>query len=211
MEPYSHIEDYGWIDDKPSYSCAYLSPPILKIVADLPGNRVLDLGCGNGALCRELKQKGFDVVGCDVDQGGLEIGRKCNDGIPYHALGVYDDPTALGKSDFDIVICTEVVEHLFEPREMPRFARALLRDGGHLIVSTPYHGYLKNLALAIFDKWDHHHHPLEDGGHVKFWSRKTLSKLLEVEGFRVTKFLGAGRLPFLWNSMIIVGQKNLSA
>src|SRR5262249_37524354 len=78
---------------------------------------------------------------------------------------------------------------------------------GHLIISTPYHGYLKNLFLALTNSWDAHLSPFWDGGHIKFWSYKTLSRLLNESGFRIVRFIGAGRLPFLWKSMIVVAQK----
>jgi hypothetical protein len=83
----------------------------------------------------------------------------------------------------------------------------VLKPGGYLVLSTPYHGYLKNLALSLTGKWDFHHSPLRDGGHIKFWSRKTLTELLETEGFHVTDFIGVGRIPYLWKSMVIVARK----
>ena len=46
-----------------------------------------------------------------------------------------------------------------------------------------------------------------DGGHIKFWSCTTVSQLLNESGFRIVRFIGAGRLPFLWKSMIVVAQK----
>lgn len=82
----------------------------------------------------------------------------------------------------------------------------MLKPGGVLIVSTPYHGYLKNLALSLADKWDDHHTPFWDGGHIKFWSRRTLSEFLRREGFEVLGFHDVGRLPFLWKSVILVGR-----
>jgi 2-polyprenyl-3-methyl-5-hydroxy-6-metoxy-1,4-benzoquinol methylase len=108
---------------------------------------------------------------------------------------------------FDAAISTEVVEHLFAPHLLPRFARETLRPAGYLIISTPYHGYVKNLVLSILDKWDFHHGPLWHGGHIKFWSRRTLSLLLEQNGFKMVEFHGVGRLPFLWKSMILVARK----
>jgi 2-polyprenyl-6-hydroxyphenyl methylase/3-demethylubiquinone-9 3-methyltransferase len=66
---------------------------------------------------------------------------------------------------------------------------------------------LKNLALSIANKWDFHHTPLWHGGHIKFWSRKTLSQLLTEGGFEVVGFHGVGRLPLLWKSMVIVARK----
>jgi len=49
--------------------------------------------------------------------------------------------------------------------------------------------------------------PPWDGGHIKLWSRKTLSQLLSETGFRVVRFIGAGRMPFLWKSMIMIAGK----
>jgi hypothetical protein len=86
------------------------------------------------------------------------------------------------------------------------FARKLLPVGGYLVISTPYHGYLKNIALSIFNKWDKHHTVLWHGGHIKFWSRKTLTQLLQDNGFEVVGFVGAGRFPYLWKSMILVAR-----
>ena len=74
-------------------------------------------------------------------------------------------------------------------------------------MTTPYHGYLKNLALSLAGKWDHHHTALWHGGHIKFWSRRSLTKLLTAESFLHQQFLGVGRLPWLWNSMVLVMRK----
>ena len=65
-----------------------------------------------------------------------------------------------------------------------------------MIISTPYHGYLKNLVLALTNKWDAHLNPFWDGGHIKFWSRKTISRLLSENGFRVIQFIGSGTITF---------------
>jgi len=186
---------------------AYLWRHILTFCAELRARRVVDIGCGNGALCRELASRGYEVVGCEPSADGVRFAQSAAPEQVFHQLGVDDDPSAVGNESFDVAIATEVIEHLVRPRNLPRFAKQLLRPGGHLIISTPYHGYLKNLVLAVTDKWDAHLNPFWDGGHIKFWSRRTLSQLLSEAGFRVVRFVGAGRLPFLWKSMIMVAQK----
>ena len=75
--------------------------------------------------------------------------------------------------------------------------------GGEMIISTPYHGYLKNLLISLLNGWDKHFTVLLDGGHIKFWSKKTLSQLLNEFGFSIIDFKGAGRFPYLWKSMFI--------
>lgn len=122
-------------------------------------------------------------------------------------LSTDDLPDGLSHLRFDTVISTEVIEHLYDPLQFLIFCHQILAKTGHgeLIVSTPYHGYLKNLALALSGKLDSHFGPLWQGGHIKFWSRATLSAAFDQAGFRVTDFTGSGRFPYFWKSMILKG------
>ena len=98
----------------------------------------------------------------------------------------------------------EVIEHLYRPRAFVSFIRSILEasGGGHFIVTTPYHGYLKNLTIAAAGKMDYHLSALWEGGHIKFWSRRTLGILLRDAGFGRLTFIGAGRIPYLWRHMV---------
>jgi SAM-dependent methyltransferase len=193
--------DYRWDSAGPTGTAAYLWPPILGICQDIGAKRILDLGCGNGALAAYLSAKGFGVEGCDSSKDGIRIAKAAHPHIRFHLLPMEGNAEDLGT--FDAVISTEVIEHLYLPRQLPRFASRVLSPGGHLVVSTPYHGFAKNLLLSVMNKWDHHHNPLWDGGHIKFWSRTTLTQLLHEEGFVVTAFLGVGRFHYLWKSMLL--------
>lgn len=203
------VESYGWETGNAPESSDYLTPKVLQILKSLNVNRVCDLGSGNGSLAASLHQAGYYTAGVEYDREGVEISKKNYPEINFYNLGVQDDPVQLIASEnqlFDTVVSTEVIEHLFSPHLLPHFARQLLVQDGHLIISTPYHGYLKNLALSLFNKWDKHHTALWHGGHIKFWSRSTLTQLLEQNGFKVVEFHGAGRLPYLWKSMILVAK-----
>lgn len=203
------VENYGWASAEGPHSCGYITPTVLSLLQGLDVKRVLDLGAGNGTLCSEMSRAGFEVAGVEYDRQGVEVARSHYPGIRFYHYGVQDDPAALlaREQPFDAVVSTEVVEHLFSPHLLPIYAAGTLKDGGYLIVTTPYHGYLKNLVLSLLDKWDSHHTPLWHGGHIKFWSRATLTELLSRNGFRVIGFSGVGRLPYLWKSMVLVAQK----
>lgn len=203
------VDSYGWDDPQETLAASYITSVVLRQLNSLNVRRVLDLGSGNGALCARLKASGLDVVGVEYDQGGVDIARHAHPDINFHRFGIHDDPSLLLglETNFDAVVSTEVVEHLFSPHLLPVYARAVLRTGGYLIISTPYHGYLKNLMLSVFDRWDTHHTPLWHGGHIKFWSRRTLTRLINDNGFNVTDFSGAGRMPYLWKSMVITAVK----
>lgn len=203
------VQDYGWNTAEGPNSCNYITPRIMEVLKQLKVRRVLDLGSGNGALCGQLAANGYDVVGVEYDLGGVMVAKKSNPTIPFYNFGVQDDPAGLMKNEsrFDAVVSTEVIEHLFSPHLLPLFAAGTLDKGGYLILTTPYHGYLKNLVLALLDGWDTHLTPLWHGGHIKFWSRKTLTRLLSENGFEVVGFSGVGRLPYLWKSMVLVARK----
>lgn len=205
-------ENYGWIDATPAHTESYIHDPILRLVREAGACSVLDAGCGNGALCADLSHAGYDVVGVDGDSRGIALASEAMPSIRFE-VGLFGDPpdTSSGSSDglFDFVVSTEVVEHLYSPDELAEYCFAALRPGGTLAISTPYHGYLKNLALSLTNGWDSHHTVDWHGGHIKFYSKRTLSQLLEKAGFVVTGFVGAGRLPYLWKSMIITARKPL--
>ena len=201
--------DYGFKDEGESHMHRVFMPKLLALAGDLkPGTRVLDVGCGNGAACVELAKRGCKVVGIDLGRSGIEIARRaCPEGR-FEVLGatrnVVED---LGETPFDLVISTEVIEHLYAPREYAAGCFHALKPGGKFICTTPYHGYLKNLVLSLMGKWDHHANPLWDGGHIKLWSRQTLTTLLKDAGFVNCVFAGAGRVPWLWMTMVMSAER----
>jgi 2-polyprenyl-3-methyl-5-hydroxy-6-metoxy-1,4-benzoquinol methylase len=202
------VDDYGWTTASPTCAASYIAPTILRINSELGVNKVADVGAGNGSMCAALTHAGITSVGIEYDPRGVALAREAHPAIRFYQAGVQDDPSAIINTEglFDAVISTEVIEHLFAPHLLPVFARKLLKPAGFLIITTPYHGYFKNLALSLANKWDDHHTPLWHGGHIKFWSRRTLSRLLTEHGFDVVGFYGTGRMPYLWKSMVLVAQ-----
>ena len=206
MNKISSGSDYRF-NDNPCHANHYLFPPIINILQKKGAKKVLDLGCGNGFLSKTLSDLGMEVVGIDPSQSGIDNCKKLLPNNKFYCMGIYDDPSKIVEDNFDAVVSTEVIEHLFYPRELPRFAFKKLAEKGLLILTTPYHGYIKNLTLSLLNKWDSHISPFWDGGHIKFWSAATLTQLVEEEGFNFLDFKGCGRLPYLWKSMLIVCEK----
>ena len=170
--------------------------------------RVLDVGCGNGFLCGEFLKRGCKVVGIDLSRQGIQITRRSYPIGRFELLEANPDILErLGEEPFDLVVSTEVVEHLYAPREWTKACYAVLKRSGIFICTTPYHGYLKNLVLSLFGRWDAHANPLWDGGHIKLWSKRTLAGLLTEAGFENLQFQGAGRMPGFWMTMIVKAEK----
>jgi 2-polyprenyl-3-methyl-5-hydroxy-6-metoxy-1,4-benzoquinol methylase len=198
---------YKFQDEKPSHTSSYLWPALLQEIhsRESTAKRVFDLGCGNGATADMLTKLGFDVTGVDPSASGIEYARtsyprvKCEIGTAYEDLA-----SIYGK--FDIVVSLEVIEHCMEPRMFAKTFLDLIAPGGVGYLSTPYHGYVKNLALAVSGELDRHFTVLWEGGHVKFFSIRTLEQLLREAGAKHIRFKRVGRIPQLAKSMIAVIQ-----
>jgi len=199
----SEYKDYNWVAGETD-AHSYLYPTLRAMLEKYKGKQILDVGCGNGALACRLISEGFDVFGIDASDSGIGIANGKYPGR-FFVLDISSEnlPEALSAVRFDVVISTEVIEHLYAPRSYMRLIKYSLHSNGVLIISTPYHSYIKNILMAITNKLDAHFTVLWDGGHIKFWSVKTLTALLNEFGFRVIKFKGSGRLPYLWKSMFI--------
>jgi 2-polyprenyl-3-methyl-5-hydroxy-6-metoxy-1,4-benzoquinol methylase len=201
----SDYQDYNWENEGFTQAHAYYMQPILKMLPT-DGSLILDVGCGNGAFANYLISKGYNVYGTDASESGIKIANKINPGRFYiQDLSKDELPEELNQLKFKTIISTEVIEHLYDPQTYIQFCKAILEksNGGNFIISTPYHGYLKNLVLSIFNAWDKHHTVLWVGGHIKFWSYKMLKKILNEEGFEIISFDGCGRMPYVWKSMVV--------
>jgi len=197
-------QDYGFHSDGPTHNFSYQLDDLIGLIDKGKNQYILDLGCGNGYLVNHLITLGYNAYGTDASEKGIAIAQKTNpDRFFVQDLSSDALPPQLQAIPFDTIISTEVIEHLYNPQAFIDFCRQQLKPGGELIITTPYHGYLKNLMLSIFNRWDSHMDPLWLGGHIKLWSRKTLTKVLTNSGFTVIQFKGCGRFPYFWKSMII--------
>jgi len=154
-----------------------------------------------------LSKLGHSVVAVDPSPSGIRLAREAYPHIRFAERSAYDD-LAREFGTFDAVISLEVIEHCDRPRQFADTVLSLLKPGGLAVISTPFHGYWKNLALALAGRFDSHWSPLWDGGHIKFWSEGTLRTLLEERGFAGVHFLRVGRIPPLAKSMIAVARKS---
>jgi len=202
---------FGWKDSGPNCAHEYILPAVFEQIDTLYHGKpvqILDIGCGNGYVAAKLVQRGNTLTGIDVSQDGIDIARAAYPNIRFEVRSLYeDDFDKVVAQPVDCVIALEVVEHLFSPKTLFYKASLVLKQGGYLIVSTPYHGYLKNLATSLLNRWDRHFGVFDDGGHIKFFSKRTLAEMAQNAGFKSPHFQGVGRFPWLWKSMVMVVQK----
>ena len=202
--------EYAYRSGGATHAHAYLVKPVLDMLARHapPGTRAaFDLGCGNGSFARALLDANWDVTGVDPSRSGIEMARLHAPSARFEVASAYDD-LADRFGTYPVVTCLEVIEHLYDPRSALQTLNTLLRPGGVAVISTPYHGYLKNVVLAVTGKLDDHFTALWDHGHIKFFSIRTLSRLMEQVGLMAIEWKRVGRIPALAKSMIVAVKRS---
>jgi len=207
----NNISGYIWNDSNLNDSHNYLLPVLFNELrkiefSNTEEKKFFEVGCGNGSIANKLSLDGYSVTGVDPSTNGI---KEANQAFPKLNLfkGLAYDDLLKVYGNFPVVVSLEVVEHVYFPRLYAKTIFELLQPGGVAIISTPYHGYWKNLALAVTGKMDRHFTALWDHGHIKFWSRKTLTELLLEAGFSNIKFVRVGRIPLFAKSMIAIVTK----
>jgi len=155
--------------------------------------RVLDVGCGEGHFAAELARAGMTVVGIDVAEEPLRRARASHPGLDLRVVPA-EGPWPLEDAGFDVVWAGETIEHVADTAGWLSEVRRVLRSGGSLLLSTPAHGPLMVLGLALSGRaFDAHFDPR--GDHLRFYTRRTLARLLGDFGFQDVEVRGAGGVP----------------
>lgn len=179
--------DRRW-EGQPSYSArlAGYTPHFIRFMERWAGTAefgatALDVGCGDGFFSSELRRLGFDVTGIDLSEVALSRARVGNPAGAFirHDVGT-EFPFRSGS--FDVVWCSEHLEHLFSPMFALEQVYRVLRPGGTALLTVPFHGLVKNVLIALF-AFEHHYDPTYP--HIRFFTRKSLSRLVERAGLEV--------------------------
>jgi ubiquinone/menaquinone biosynthesis C-methylase UbiE len=137
-----------------------------------PGDRVLDLGCGDGTFTAALSESGTHPTGADVAEAALRRARERHPGADYARIEPHG-PWPFPDAGFDAVWAGEVIEHVADTESWVNEVRRVLRPGGRLLVTTPRVGPLARARRA----------PDPRGQHLRFYTRRTLRDLLTDMGF----------------------------
>jgi 2-polyprenyl-3-methyl-5-hydroxy-6-metoxy-1,4-benzoquinol methylase len=168
------------------------------------GRRLLDCGSGEGHLVAEAAQRGYEGVGLEIADAAVQRARTAHPGLEFILHSVEDRPWPVEEKSVDVVVSFEVIEHLLMPRQLVVGASEALKTGGSFVLSTPYHGLIKNLALSLL-AFDSHFDV--DGPHIRFFSDKALTKMLTESGFVAEKILHLGRFWRVWENSVVVARK----
>jgi 2-polyprenyl-3-methyl-5-hydroxy-6-metoxy-1,4-benzoquinol methylase len=173
---------------------------------------VLDVGCGAGAFAATLRGaragRRLEIWGVELMPEAAALARGVLDEV------LVGDAVAraaeLPTARFDCVVLNDVLEHLAEPAPLLRQARRVLRPGGALVASLPNVRYFFNVwDLVVHGRWDYVDEGILDRTHLRFYTRSSLRRLLEDEGFAVARMQGinpTGSLKFRLFDLLTFGR-----
>lgn len=175
------------------------------------GGKVLDVGCGNGIISLHLGSYGFNVTGIDVSPNAIEKAKAANSysNVTFRVQSA-EELQASGEL-FDVIICSEVLEHLMSPSDLLKVLYHSLKDRGILIVTVP-NGYGPRevfvtkpiLKLREKNNWIWRgvskakkilgysgttvQSAADNLDHIQFFSKRGLKRLSSENHFRITQF-----------------------
>lgn len=193
---YSKYADYeGWVKFR-----------IEKIV-NLSGynKRILDIGCYDGKITKRLVKNGNEVVGIDISSEAVKLCKNQGLNVFQHDIENNKLPSSAGK--FDLAVAGEIIEHVVDTDSFIHNISKIIKRGGYLILSTPNLaglGCRVSLLLGQSPWMIETNFDPKNAGHLRYFTHQTLTKLLNLHGFKVVESLsdsvGIGTkftLPFL--------------
>ena len=190
-----------------------LRPEMLDIIP-VEASVFLEVGCGEGAFAANLKAKRakaetpVEVWGVEMDEAAAGKAAAVLDRILQgDVAAVLPD---LPSGHFDCLILNDVIEHVPDPGALLRSLRPLLRPGGHLVASIPNVRYFFNVVdLAVHGRWDYTEEGILDRTHLRFFTRSSMTRLLEECGFGVEAAIGinpTGSVKFRLVNLLTLGR-----
>jgi 2-polyprenyl-3-methyl-5-hydroxy-6-metoxy-1,4-benzoquinol methylase len=178
---------------------------IIDFVEKKDKGTFMEIGSYAGIFLNEAKKKGWDVVGIEP----LEIPALYSEKLGVRVIREYFENAAIEEESLDVIVATHVIEHVSDPSAFVDKAYRLLKPGGKLILETPTYDSLSFKLLG------HRERSVRCNGHIYFFTKDSLSKLVEKSGFKILKHEKVGRTltidRLFYNFGVITGRKQFFA
>lgn len=160
----------------------------IKMIGQRPDQVILDIGCSIGLLGQEVKKRlNCQFYGADLSAPAVVEAKKVLDNA--WVLNLEDDlanwPAELKAINYDSVVISEVLEHLFEPENLLVKLKALPATAKSIIITVPNILFWKNRLKIFFGHFDYTTQGIMDRGHIHFFSWASFNKMIAEAGYRV--------------------------
>ena len=168
------------------------------------GEKLLDAGCGNGSLMFKANGKFKEIYGIDITGSRVNEAKKTADERFGHDNNFHlrtcniNEKIDFQDETFDAITSIAVIEHVFDPYFVISEIHRILKQEGIFVIDVPNIAYLRQRLHLLFGKLPVTSSPFNwkeigwDGGHLHYFTQKSLCGLLEECGFRILKVTGSG-------------------
>lgn len=162
---------------------------LLNLIVE-PPERVLEIGCGAGATGLALKQKfqGIEFIGIEPEEKVAQIAQSRLDKVIVSNIEkVQLDTLGLMKEYFDLIICADVLEHLYDPWKTLFDLRDYLKPDGKMLVSIPNIQHIDIIKNLLNGHWTYSKYGLLDATHIRFFTLNEIIKMFSGTGYKMVQ------------------------
>lgn len=203
-----YFYDRFWLgnQDRKINDFYYKWPAITPLVPTDMVGAILDFGCGDGLILREVAKRNpkARLIGIDVSRVAL---RKAKQAVPQARFWKIreGEKLPLHSRSVDFLLILDVIEHIYDSEMILKELARVLTPGGKILLTTPYHGLVKNILIVLF-AFETVFDPL--GPHIRFYTKKSLQYALKLVGIRPFRFGYYGRFYPINRGMYVLGVKS---
>lgn len=179
----------GYIYNKKNFPARF--SVILRLIGS--NNKILDVGCGEAFLSKMLIEQGNRVVGIDISEEAIKLASE--NGVEAYVCDVEKDNLPFDYKSFDIIILSEIIEHLISPRKILENLKYYLKDGGFFIITFPNIGFYKyrlDMLRGHFPK----QYLYDKSEHLHFWTIPDFVDFLASCRLKASKIVPIYSFPF---------------
>lgn len=204
MKDYKEFYEKYWIkkingfDNNINQIALSRIPPITSLLPSSKSlGKVLDAGCGDGTILYLLKENYiFEPYGIDISQNAVK--KAIERGIDAQVSDL-SERIPFPDESFDLIICSEVLEHLYFPEKALREINRVAKNDAIIIFSIPNIAYIQHRIRFLLGKSIFFNPKFQSSEHIRFWTKSSFFELLKRENFKPETSIGTEGHTVLYN------------
>ena len=161
---------------------------ISKVIKDKKDvKNILDVGCGFGLLSKELKKNypKLNLYGIEHAKKASQSSQKILKLLQCNIEDMALIKRKLKTQKFDVIIFSDVLEHLYDPVGIIKFYQSLLKQDGTIVVSVPNIANIFSRIALLFGYFNYSETGVMDKTHIRFFNRKNLKQLAKESDLKI--------------------------